>query len=403
MGFEPRAVFAEEHGLESTHLARAPGRVNLIGEHTDYNGLPVFPMAIQREAHLAFRSRDDGFVRIRSIREDFEEVEFEIVPGIAASPAGHWGNYLKAPADELARQFAISRGFDGVLASDIPIAAGLSSSSALVNAVGLALAHVNGIILERLPFAEVMAEAERYTGTRGGGMDQAISMAGHADHAARIEFSPLQMRHVPVPQGWCFVIANTGVRAEKSGHAGAVYNARRKECEEAFRIVADVALNRGLIHSRLTGYRNLLQILEEDIVIEVGEAALRGTLLQRFRHVITEAARVEAAVDLMISDDLQGFGWLMDDSHRSLRVDYEVSSKELDELVMVARDAGAEGARLTGAGLGGCIVTLAEQGKVDAVLEGLSEGYYAPRGITTGIDQDLFMATPSVGASVITL
>ena len=179
-------IFVKEFGVQPTHIARAPGRVNLIGEHIDYHDLPVFPMAIQREAYLAFRCRDDGFVRIRSVREDFEEVEFEIVPGITASPPGHWGNYLKAPADELARRFAISYGFDGVLVSDIPIAAGLSSSSALVNAVGLALAHINGVTLETLPFADLMADAERYTGTRGGGMDQAISIGGHAHHAAQI-------------------------------------------------------------------------------------------------------------------------------------------------------------------------------------------------------------------------
>ena len=136
-------AFFKEFGVQPTHFARAPGRVNLIGEHIDYHDLPVFPMAIQRQVYLAFRCRDDGVVRIRSVSEDFEEVEFEIGREITANLPGHWGNYLKAPADELARRFTISRGFDGVLVSDIPIAAGLSSSSALVNVVGLALAAVS--------------------------------------------------------------------------------------------------------------------------------------------------------------------------------------------------------------------------------------------------------------------
>jgi galactokinase len=193
-------AFFKEFGVQPTHFARAPGRVTLIGEHIDYHDLPVFPMAIQRQVYLAFRYRDDGFVRIRSVHEDFEEVEFEIGPKITASPPGHWGNYLKAPADELARRFTISYGFDGVLVSDIPIAAGLSSSSALVNVVGLARAHINGVMPETLPFADVMADAERYTGTRGGGMDQAISIGGHAHHAAQIEFSPLTMSHMLVPE-----------------------------------------------------------------------------------------------------------------------------------------------------------------------------------------------------------
>ncbi len=396
-------AFFKEFGVQPTHFARAPGRVNLIGEHIDYHDLPVFPMAIQRQVYLAFRYRDDGFVRIRSVHEDFEEVEFEIGPEITASPPGHWGNYLKAPADELARRFAISRGFDGVLVSDIPIAAGLSSSSALVNAIGLALAHVNGVMLETLPFADVMADAERYTGTRRGGMDQAISIGGRARHAAWIKFSPLKIRHILVPESWRFVIANSGVRVEKSGYAMGAYNARRDESGQALRIVTNTALERGLIRSQVTGYRNLLEILGEDIAIEIAEAVLERTHLQRFRHVITEAVRVGKAIDLMVGEDMQGFGSLMNASHRSLRVDYEVSSVELDELVVVCREAGAAGARLTGAGFGGSVIMITEQEKVDAVLEGLSQGYYGPRGIRTDTDQGHFVAKPSTGASVITL
>ena len=396
-------AFFKEFGEQPTHFARAPGRVNLIGEHIDYHDLPVFPMAIQRQAYLAFRCRDDGFVRIRSVREDFEEVEFEIGPEITASPSGHWGNYLTAPANELGRRFAISRGFDGVLVSDIPIASGLSSSSALVNAVGLALAHVNRVMIETLPFADMMADAERYTGTRGGGMDQVISLGGRARHAARIEFSPLKIRHILVPESWRFVTANSGVRAEKSGYAMSAYNARRDESEHALRIVTNTALERGLIRSQVTGYRNLLEILGEDLAIEIAEAVLEGTRLQRFRHVITEAVRVGKAIDLMVSEDIQAFGSLMDASHRSLRVDYEVSSVELDELVVVCREAGAAGARLTGAGFGGSVIMVTEQDKVDEVLEGLSQGYYGPRGIKTDTDQSHFVTKPSAGASIITL
>lgn len=396
-------AFFKEFGVQPTHFARAPGRVNLIGEHIDYHDLPVFPMAIQRQVYLAFRCRDDGFVRIRSVSEDFEEVEFEIGREITANLPGHWGNYLKAPANELARRFAVSHGFDGVLVSDIPIAAGLSSSSALVNVVGLALAEVNGLELETLPFADMMADAERYTGTRGGGMDQAVSIGGKARYAAQIEFGPLKIRHILVPEKWRFVIANSGVRVEKSGYAMSAYNARRDESEHALRIITKTASERGLIHSQVTGYSDVLEILGEDIAIEIAEAELEGTLLRRFRHVVTEAVRVGKAIGLMVSEDIQAFGSLMDASHRSLRVDYEVSSVELDELVVACREAGAVGARLTGAGFGGSVIMITEQEKVDEVLEGLSQGYYGPRGIRTDTDQSHFVAKPSAGASIITL
>ena len=395
--------FAKDFRIKATHLARAPGRVNLIGEHIDYHDLSVFPMAIQREVRLAYRARDDQLVRIRSVHEDFEEVEFEIFPRIAPSPPGHWGNYLKAPVQELARRFATPRGFDGVLVSDIPIAAGLSSSSALVNAVGLAFAQVNGVSLQTLPFADVMADAERYTGTRGGGMDHAISIGARACHAARIEFDPLKIKHILVPERWCFIIANSGVRVEKSGCAMEAYNARRDESEQALRIITAAATERGLMPSQPTGYKDLLEVLGEDRVISLAETVLKGILFQRFKHVITEAVRVETAIGLMAGKDLRGFGYLMNNSHRSLRIDYEVSSAELDELVVVSRESGAAGARLTGAGFGGSVIILTEQEKVEAVLEGLSQGYYGPRGIRTDTDQSYFVARASSGASIITL
>jgi galactokinase len=193
--------------------------VNLIGEHTDYNGLPVFPMALQRQVRIAVRARDDGMVVLHNEDARFPAVEFEIEPAIPPYVQGSWGNYAKAPANEMARRFAIWRGFEGLVSSDVPPAAGLSSSSALVNAVGLALAHINEVPTEPRLLAEVMADAEQYVGTRGGGMDQAISLGARDRCAAKITFAPLRLRHVSVPDDWCFVVADTGVRAEKSGAA----------------------------------------------------------------------------------------------------------------------------------------------------------------------------------------
>ena len=393
-------LFSSLFGGAPTHVARAPGRVNLIGEHIDYCDLAVLPMATQHEARLEFRPRDDGMVRITSTDPQFASVEFEISPAIALGPPGDWRNYLQAPANELARRFAIWRGVEGILSSDIPIAAGLSSSTALVNAVGLALAHANEVSLTPEESAELMAEAERYTGTRGGGMDQAIGFGARAGHAAHITFGPLRMRHLAVPEDWCFVVADTGVRAEKSGPEQASYNRRRSECEEALDAVVRFASMRDRLPTVPRGYRDLLRMMGAAEVIALAEDALQTRLLRRFRHVVSEAGRVEQAVDCLLNADLAGFGTLMDASQGSLYADYQVSCPELDELVAIAREGGGAGARLTGAGFGGCIVALCDRGTVAAVLETLVEQYFEPRGLGDRIDDRLFVAVPSAGASV---
>lgn len=373
--------------------------MNLIGEHTDYNGLPVFPMALQREARIELRPRDDGLVRLSNADPEFPAVAFEIGGDIERGPVGSWENYVKAPAQELARRFAITRGFDGVLSSDVPVASGLSSSSAIVNVVGLALAEINEVGLDVLELADVMADAERYTGTRGGGMDQAISLAARAGHATRIDFSPLRTTHVPIPVDWRFIVADTGVRAEKSGSAQGAYNRRREECEEALAQVGAGLVRGGWMGAAPDGYRDLLGAVQARELLDRATEILSGSLLRRFRHVITEAGRVEEAQDALRAADHGGFGTLMDASHGSLRTDYHVSSAELDELVALAKEGGAAGARLTGAGFGGCVVALASPSTVDEVLESLVAGYYEPRGMTGNLDRHLFVAVPSEGAS----
>ena len=391
--------FQERFESRPTHLSRAPGRVNLIGEHIDYNDLPVLPMALHREVRIALRPRDDGMVVLHNALERFPTVEFEIEPALEPYVQGSWGNYVKAPARELARRFAIWRGFDGVLESDVPVASGLSSSSAVVNAVGLALGHINEVDTEVRSFAEVMADAERFVGTRGGGMDQAISLGARDRHAAKITFDPLRLRHVNVPDDWCFVVADTGKRAEKSRAAMVAYNRRRKECEEALREVSGYVATTNITEKLHTSYPELVAAVDPQTLVDAAGAVLRGNLLRRFRHVVTEASRVEEAVDRMYAADVTGFGALMDASHASLRADFHVSSTELDELVAVAREGGAAGARLTGAGFGGCIVALADRWTVGGVLETLVAEYYERYGMTDRIDDRLFVAVPSRGAS----
>jgi galactokinase len=392
--------FEEIFDAPATYMSRAPGRVNLIGEHIDYNGLAVLPMALQKEIRIVLRPRDDERVVLHNVDPSFEPVDFEIGPAIQPGPGGHWGNYVRAPAHELARRFAIWRGFDGVVESTLPTAAGLSSSSALVIAVGLALAQINEVSTEPLAFAEVMASAERFVGTEGGGMDQAISLGARARYAARISFDPVRLRHVGVPEEWCFVIADTGERAEKSGPVQAAYNLRRKECAEAFRIVSGHVATADITSKLATSYPDLLGMLDVATILAAADAVLDGPLRRRFRHVVTEAGRVEEGVDALRAADVGGFGLLMDASHGSLRTDFGVSSPELDELVAIAREGGARGARLTGAGFGGSIVALADRWTVGGVLETLVSEYFEPRGLADDIDERLFIAVPSAGATL---
>ena len=379
-----------------SHLSRAPGRVNLIGEHTDYNGLPVFPMALRQEVRVLFRPRDDEKVRFSNPDPEFPARSFALSPDVPRERTGDWGNYLKAPCQALVRRLGPLKGIDALLTSTVPVASGLSSSSALVIAVGRALLHANGTELPTLELADEMARAERYTGTQGGGMDQAISLGAVEGHASRIEFDPLRLYETRVPAGWRFVVAHSLVRAEKSGGAQASYNRRREECTEAIANLGS-ALEPGSAVSPT--YPELLAEIPLKELLPLAESHVPPGLLPRFRHVVTEAVRVYEAEEAMRRDDLLTFGILMDASHESLRRDYEVSSPELDRLVALAREGGAAGARLTGAGFGGCIVALTDDRHLDGVFSSL-EGYYGEREYRGPPSTVLFLAEPSSGATV---
>jgi len=218
---------------------RSPGRINLIGEHIDYNDLSVLPMAIGRHVHLLVRPRADDRIRIASLAHGFEPREFTLGADIPPYPVGDWGNYVKAAVQALARTHDGLHGFDAVLDSTLPVAAGLSSSSALVIGVALTLLSANDRTWDPIPLAEAMAKAERYTGTQGGGMDQAICAGAVEGTASRVDFAPLRITPVPVPTEWRFVVAHSLSRAEKSGAAQQTYNRRTVECREAVAQVWD--------------------------------------------------------------------------------------------------------------------------------------------------------------------
>ncbi|MCL7976499.1 MAG: galactokinase [marine benthic group bacterium] len=385
--------------FEPDRFVRAPGRVNLIGEHVDYAGLPVFPMALAQAVNVAVRPRDDGLVHAASSNPGYGDREFRLAPSIDPYSDGDWGNYLKAAAVAAASRYGAYRGGDLFIGSEVPVAAGLSSSSALVNAVLLALLDLSDIEVDPIELATVAADAEQYVGTRGGGMDQAISMCAREGHAARIEFDPLRVTPVPIPSGWRFLVADTGVQAHKSGGARDMYNARRTAVEHA---VSRVGEHLGYPQDERT-YPLLLARHAPAELLDLAERVLDERHLRRFRHVVTEAERTRLAEQAMRSDAPEAFGELMNSSHDSLRGDFEVSGPELDRLVSLARGAGALGARLTGAGMGGCIVALCAPDRVDPVYKALREGYYAAAPgapSTIDLEQRLFEAVPSAGATV---
>ncbi|MEQ9398029.1 MAG: hypothetical protein RJQ04_02565, partial [Longimicrobiales bacterium] len=242
------------------------------------------------------------------------------------------------------------------------------------------------------------ATAERFTGTMGGGMDQAVTLAGRRGHAARIDFRPLRVRHLLVPEDWRFVVADSGVRAEKSGPAQAAYNQRRSECAEALESLCLVLARDGHVDELPRSYPELLRAVgTTQAVLAFGEEYLDGALLKRFRHVVSEAARVEEARDALMVADIMAFGDLMNASHGSLRTDFLVSSGPLDRLVAIALEGGAVGARLTGAGFGGCIVALADAGTVDGVVDAIGSQPPPPLA-DVPVERRVFVAEPSDGA-----
>ena len=371
-------------------MARAPGRVNLIGEHTDYNGLPVLPMALDREIVLRFQPRADRRVILRNTDSRFPSLDFELGEEIAPEEGGAWGNYVRAAGQALWREVGELRGIQGEVTSTLAVASGLSSSSAMVVATALALLDANERSVPRERLMDLLARGERYVGLQGGGMDQAISLGGVAGSALRIDFRPsLRLAPVAVPDSWRVIVAPSLVEARKSAGAKDAYNARVRECREA--------LERSRVTSRESrDYYDLLSQVSVSEALAGARPHLGDVLFRRFRHVVTEGARVDAAVDALRSADLVAFGALLSASHASLRDDYEVSSKELDELVTISEEAGAAGARLTGAGFGGSIVAVADADSSDAVLGALEDHYYSGR----GVESAAFIAVPSAGASV---
>jgi galactokinase len=381
---DPAALLRTQFGPGPAPLVGSvPGRVNLIGEHVDYHGLPVLPIAIQRRVRIAFRPRADRRVRVVSAGHGTRE--FNATAALEPSAAGDWENYLKAATIAVRDRRGVEHGMDAAVVSDLPEAAGLSSSSALLTAFALALMQANGI---RPDFEELMAvlpDAEHFVGTRGGGMDHAVVLGAEAGCAALIHFDPLSICPVRIPRGWTFLVAHSLTAAEKSGAVREEYNLRREA---------------GTVARKRLGFASYAAAIEGRDVADLKTLAdekLKGMERRSFLHVAGEAIRTTDAVSALRDADADSFGCLMNESHASLRDLLGVSNAALDELVDIARSAGALGARLTGAGFGGCAVILCDRARQQDIEEALIRRFYQSR---AGFNREMHLlrVEPSAGA-----
>ena len=370
---EIESRFRELFGTEPTLLVRAPGRVNLIGEHTDYNDGFVFPAAIDREVLIAAAPRNDRQVRACAL--NFNQSSTFTLDDVQPATEGRerWSNYLRAMAWVLHEEGLGTQGMNCVTLGDVPLGAGLSSSAAMLVAGGLAFAAGAGLELEPVRLALLAQRAEReFVGVNVGIMDQFISALGQKDHALLIDTRSLTYEAVPLPQsGVSIVIADTN---KKRGLVDSEYNTRRAECEQAVEILKEF----------LPEIKALRDVTLEDF--ERYADKLPEVTRRRARHVVTEDARTLEGVAALKAGDIDRFGQLMNASHTSLQYDYEVSCKELDALAAAARSIeGVYGARMTGAGFGGCTVSLVATEAVENFQREVPELYRQATGLSTTI------------------
>jgi galactokinase len=383
MEMEPGGVsrlFTEWVGVRPI-VCSAPGRVNLIGEHTDYNDGFVMPSAIGFSTWVAASDRDDRRLVIRSGQFP-GEFEFDL-DHLPARGAGSWCDYVVGVAVALRQTGHALKGANLLVQGEVPIGAGLSSSAAIEVACTLALMDLNGIALPMAEVAKLCQRSENtFIGARVGIMDQFVACLGKAGHALLLDCRSLEFELVPIPDTVRMVVCNTMVKHQ---HAGGEYNRRREECEEGVRILA----------RWYPGIRALRDVSGEQLAEHARD--IPEKIFRRCRHVVEENVRVQEGARRLRAGDLNAFGELMRGSHRSLRDLYEVSCRELDLMVDAAEGLpGYYGGRMTGGGFGGCTVNLVEEKYAEAFADVIADRYQ----VVTGIEPAAYICSAADGAGV---
>lgn len=354
--------FEKIYGSRPERGVRAPGRVNLIGEHTDYNHGFCLPMAIERDVRIALRRRADRRVRVASLQQE-GVVEFDLAaPAIpkATDKAQRWADYVKGCAQILRDEGGVAlAGCDLCLTGDVPLGSGLSSSAALEVATIHALLTAAGASLADERIAQLAQRAENaYVGTNCGILDQLSSACGIEGQAMLMDCRTLALTPAPLPDGVAVVIADTGKRR---GLVDSAYNERRAQCEAG---------------AKALGVSHLRDVTLHGLRTAVAGGTLSAQAARRCEHVIAEDGRTQAAFACLRAGDAEALGQLMDQSHDDLRQKFEVTCAELDDLVAIARALpGCLGSRMTGAGFGGCTVSLVREAEVPAFVAALTAAY----------------------------
>jgi galactokinase len=370
------AAFGGEPGL----IARAPGRVNLIGEHTDYNDGFVLPMAIGCQTMIAARARQDGTIRLYAADQDMRS-KFAIDAPILPDHDAPWSNYVRGVAFALLADGLALAGADIAIAGDVPQGAGLSSSASLEVATGLALAAMAGQPdYDRTCLAMAGQRAEHeFAGCQCGIMDQLVSAHGVAGHATLIDCRSLAVSPIAMPDDWAVLIVHSG---QQRGLVDGAYNERRENCETAAR------------HFGVAALRDI------DLpTLMAAQSGLEPLVFARARHVVTENARTVAAASALEQGDLQALGQSMAQSHISMRDDFAITTPEIDGLVdLLQRSIGPfGGARMTGGGFGGAVVSIMRKSELDVVRQTVEREYTAPDGARPAT----WVEIPAAGASLL--
>lgn len=374
-----KQAFSSVLGYEATHIIQAPGRVNLIGEHTDYNDGFVLPCAINYQCIVAAARRDDTIVRVVSVDYDNAVDEFDLTQEIEFQQDKMWANYIRGVVKCLLARGYQFNGADISVSGNVPQGAGLSSSAALEVVIGQTFKELYNLAITQAEIALNGQQAENeFVGCNCGIMDQLISAEGKANHALLIDCRSLETQAVPMPDDMAVVIINSN---KKRGLVDSEYNTRREQCEEA---------------ARLFGVKALRDVTIEQF--NAKEAELDAVVAKRARHVISENDRTEQAAKALAAGDMARMVQLMAESHASMRDDFEITVKEIDTLVEIVKEViGSDGGvRMTGGGFGGCIVALIPPALVDEVKTAVQTRYQA----LTGLKETIYVCQAKDGAGL---